>query len=58
MENNTFNLDEYTVIEEKEFERIIREFYRINDLNMVVKDRQKKLNNLRNEIKQLWKKRT
>lgn len=54
MENNNFNLDEYTVFEEREFDNILHEFYTINDLNMIVKDRQKKLNDLRDQIKQLW----
>lgn len=54
MKNNELNLDEYTVFEEEEFNRILNEFYNLNNEGMIVEDKQKKLNYLRNKIKKLW----
>ena len=54
MENNEFNLDEYTVYEEQEFNKILNEFYNLNNEGTIVEDKQLKLNYLRDKIKQLW----
>lgn len=53
---NVIKLDVFNKREQEEFDNILHEFYTLNDMNIIVEDRESKIDDKLEKINQLWEK--